>query len=49
MSYACGFDFQLSKGTGLYVRQRWMKYEDRNFELDHYKGTETTVELKIFF
>lgn len=48
-SYAIGLDFQLAKNTGLYVRQRWMNYEDQNFLLDKYKGTETTVELKIFF
>ncbi len=48
-SYAIGLDFQLAKNTGLYVRQRWMNYKDRNFLLDKYKGTETTVELKIFF
>jgi len=39
----------LAKNTGLYIRHRWMNYEDRNFSLDKYKGTETTVELKIFF
>ncbi len=48
-SYAIGLDFQLAKNTGLYVRQRWMNYKDQNFLLDKYKGTETTVELKIFF
>jgi predicted porin len=48
-SYAVGLDFQLSKNTGLYLRQRWFKYEDYNFSLDKYKGMESTVELKIFF
>lgn len=48
-SYAFGFDIELSKNVGLYVRQRWMKYNDFSFALDQYKGTETTVELKIFF
>ena len=48
-SYAIGLDFLLAKNTGLYIRHRWMNYEDRNFSLDRYKGTETTVELKIFF
>jgi hypothetical protein len=49
LSYAIGLDFQLAKNTGLYIRQRWMHYEDKHFEQDHYKGMETTVELKIFF
>jgi hypothetical protein len=48
-SYAIGLDIQLAKNTGLYVRQRWMNYQDYNFSLDQYKGMETTVELKIFF
>lgn len=48
-SYAFGFDIELSKNVGLYIRQRWMTYKDYSFELDKYKGTETTVELKIFF
>lgn len=49
ISYAVGLDIQLSRNTGLYIRHRWMKYRDYSFELDQYKGTETTVELKIFF
>jgi hypothetical protein len=48
-SYSIGLDLQLAKNTGLYLRHRWMKYQDLNFSLDHYQGTETTVELKIFF
>lgn len=48
-SYAIGLDIQLSPNTGLYVRQRWMNYKDLNFALDRYSGTETSVELKIFF
>ena len=48
-SYAIGLDIQLAKNTGLYIKHRWMNYEDRSFSLDHYNGTETTVELKIYF
>ena len=42
-------DIQMSKNVGLYIRQRWMKYEDTSFTKDKYKGWETTVELKAFF
>ena len=49
LSYALGVDIQLAKQTGLYIRQRWFEYADKNFNLDKYKGRETTVELKIFF
>lgn len=48
-SYATGLDVMMSKNAGLYIRQRWFTYKDTSFELDHYKGTETTVEIKIFF
>ena len=49
LSYAIGLDLQLAKNTGLYIKHRWMNYQDQSFSLDHYKGTETTVELKIYF
>jgi hypothetical protein len=42
-------DIQLAKNTGLYIRHRWMTYQDFSFELDRYNGMETTVEFKIFF
>ncbi len=48
-SVATGFDILMSKGAGLYIRQRWMDYKDSSFENDKYKGFETTVEIKIFF
>ena len=48
-SIATGLDIQLSKGVGLYLRERWMKYEDMSFANDRYKGFESTVELKMFF
>lgn len=44
-----GFDWEISKNTGLYIRHRWMEFEDRSFALDKYKGTELTIELKSFF
>jgi hypothetical protein len=39
----------MSKGAGLYLRQRWMNYKDANFSKDAYQGFETTAEIKIFF
>ncbi|MEM6965382.1 MAG: hypothetical protein AAF573_11495 [Bacteroidota bacterium] len=44
-----GFDWTIAKNTGLYIRQRWMNFEDRNFALDTFKGREVTIELKTFF
>ena len=44
-----GFDWTFVKNTGLYVRYRHMDFNDKNFELDQYKGREITVELKSFF
>jgi len=48
-SIATGLDIRMSKGAGLYLRQRWMNYKDANFSKDAYQGFETTVEIKIFF
>ena len=47
--FATGFDIRLSKNAGAYLRQRWMNYKDTSFRNDHYRGYETTVEIKIFF
>jgi len=44
-----GFDWMVSESTGIYIRHRWMEFEDRSFALDKYKGREVTVELKTFF
>ncbi len=44
-----GFDWSLAENCGLFVRYRWMEFEDRSFSLDRYRGTELTVELKTFF
>jgi hypothetical protein len=49
ISLATGFDIRLSKGAGLYLRQRWMDYKDTSFAKDKYKGFETTAEIKVFF
>jgi hypothetical protein len=46
---ATGFDIEMGKGAGLYLRQRWMNYRDRSFSKDQYRGWETTAEIKIFF
>lgn len=44
-----GFDWTVSKSTGIYFRHRWLNFKDRSFALDKYKGQEVTVELKTFF
>jgi hypothetical protein len=47
--YGGGIDFDLSPTTGLYFRQRFYSFSDKNFVLDKFRGYDTTVELKIFF
>lgn len=49
MAFATGCDLKLSRGAGLYIRQRWMKGYDSSFSKDRYRGYETSMELKIFF
>ncbi len=43
-----GFDWTIARNVGLYVRHRWMHFEDQSFAIDTYRGRELTVELKIF-
>ena len=49
ISLATGIDLQLSKGVGLYFRERWMTYKDMSFAKDTYDGFESTLEIKVFF
>ena len=44
-----GFDWTLAPNAGLYLRHRWMDFEDRSFAEDTYAGRELTLELKVFF
>jgi len=48
-AYGLGLDFDLAEGAGLYIRNRWYNYQDKSFINDKFKGTETTIELKLFF
>jgi hypothetical protein len=47
--FGLGLDIHLSKNTNLYLRRRWMSQVDQSFVQDNIKGTETTIELKLFF
>ena len=47
--YGLGLDYTIAKNTALFIRHRWFEFEDTSFELDQFKGTETTLELKITF
>jgi hypothetical protein len=44
-----GFDWAIASNAGLYVRHRWLDFEDRSFAEDNYSGRELTLELKVFF
>ncbi len=44
-----GFDWTIAENAGIYVRHRWLSFEDRSFALDQYRGREITIELKSFF
>ena len=49
IGFGLGIDYDLSKNTALYLRHRWFQFEDRSFEKDAFKGTETVIELKLTF
>ena len=44
-----GFDLAITSSTSLYYRHRWYDFDDANAPAEHFKGTEGTVELKIYF
>ncbi|MBC7487551.1 MAG: hypothetical protein H7282_12440 [Cytophagaceae bacterium] len=48
-AYALGVDYDFAKNAGLHIRHTWMDHKDKNFVKDEFKGTETNIELKIFF
>ena len=47
--YGIGIDYTIAKNTALFIRHRWFEFEDKSFQKDHFKGTETSLELKISF
>jgi hypothetical protein len=47
--YGFGIDYDFASNAGLFLRQRWMEQTDSNFSADRFKGTETMLELKVFF
>ena len=48
-SFGVGLDVRLSKSSGLYIRHKRFTQKDENFVQDDISGTETTIELKVFF
>lgn len=48
-SVGMGIDYDFSATAGIHLRHKFMWHEDKNFILDRYSGTETYLELKIFF
>lgn len=48
-AYGVGMDIDIAKNTGLFIRQRWFNQEDRNFPDARLFGTETEIEMKVFF
>jgi hypothetical protein len=47
--WGAGVDIRISNQAGLYIRHHWFQQQDQNFTEDRIAGTETSVELKIFF
>jgi hypothetical protein len=44
-----GFDCWAADNAQIFFRSKAFGFADRSFELDAFRGTETTVELKLFF
>lgn len=48
-SKGLGIDYDFLSTAGLHLRHKWFSHNDTNFTLDKFNGTETTLELKLFF
>lgn len=44
-----GFDIDLGRNAGLYLRHRFFAFEDRSFTKDQFRGQETLLEIKVAF
>ncbi len=44
-----GFDYDLGRNAGLYLRHRFFSFEDRSFVKDQFAGQETILEIKVAF
>ena len=45
----CGFDCWAADNAQIFFRSKAFGFADRSFELNAFRGTETTFELKLFF
>jgi hypothetical protein len=48
-NYGVGIDYDFLSTAGLHLRHKYFSHYDTNFVLDKFNGTETTLELKLFF
>ncbi len=49
MSVGIGIDYMMAKNTGLYLRHRYFRFNDKSFPKDAFEGNETTLEIKVMF
>lgn len=47
--YGIGLDVKLNDNLNLYMRHRLFSQKDKSFTKDRIEGTETSIELKLFF
>jgi hypothetical protein len=47
--YGAGIDYNFHARASLNIRNRWYSHVDKSFTRDQFKGTEVTMEFKVFF
>lgn len=47
--YGVGLDYNFHARASLNLRNRWYAHQDKSFTRDQFKGTEVTMEFKVFF
>ncbi len=48
-SFGIGFDAKISNQSSVFFRQKFFSYEDSSQDLEVMKGSEATIEFKVFF
>lgn len=48
-SYGAAISYDYTATSSIHLRHKYFTHEDSNFYLDKFNGTETTLELKVFF
>jgi hypothetical protein len=47
-AWGIGLGYDITNKTSIHIRHKWMDQKDKHFTQDVFRGTESTIELKMF-